>query len=284
MFKTVLVPLDGSNLAELALDPALHLARQSQGSVYLMRVPVYADSGMHTSTAFDPVWVEDPISPEYEIAADYIHQLCENINHSDVTLRPMVVEGERASAILNSSLECGADLIAMATHARAGLSRWLFGSVAGKVLQRSYCPVLLLRRPTNLNHMLITLDGSRSSEQIIEPALDFARAFGSRISLLRVDDESALSNKGGVGVQSYLEEVTSSIDSPDLTFEVVNAKGSVAESILTYANQQKFDLIAMSTHGRSGLSRLLYGSVTEKVMRDSACAMLIVRPRIEEER
>ena len=171
MFKRVLVPLDGSMLAELALEPALHLAQQADGIVYLMRVPVYVDSGAQTSTEYQRVWASDNDYPEHEDVTAYLREARENISRSGVSVRTIVGEGDRANAVLNTAVTRNVDLIAMASHARSGVSRWLLGSVSGKVIRQALSPVLLIRQPSDFNHILITLDGSELAEQVIEPAL-----------------------------------------------------------------------------------------------------------------
>lgn len=277
MIERVLVPLDGSMLAELALEPALHLAQQNAGTIYLMRVPVYSDSGAQTGPNDQDAWAAgDPI-PEHEDAAAYLRDMRNKVSRSGVTVRTAVVEGDRANAIVDTAVINGIDLIVMGTHARTGVSRWLYGGIAGKVIRQTKSPVLLLRQPSDFKHILITLDGSELAEGIIEPALALATAFGSRITLIQVETQPA-DQALVAGEESYLDGILARCKDSGLQIESAGVTGPVANTILSYAAENDVDLIAMSTQGRSGLQKLIFGSVTEKVMSDCRCAMLIVRP------
>ncbi len=289
VLKRVLVPLDGSMLAELALKPALDLAQDTKGTVYLMRVPVYGDSSAETNPDYDRVWTSDNALPEYETAAEYLRETRSRASLSGVSIRTLVVDGDRALAITNTAAANDIDLIVMSTHARRGVSRLLLGNVAGKVIRQIDTPVLLLRKPLNLRHMLITLDGSELAERVIEPALALAAASGSQITLLQVgteartgsgERESATAEHGesAAAAMAYLDAVRARYAHTDLEIDMAWKAGAVAETILSFAAAHEIDLIAMTTHGRSGLRKLVYGSVTEKVLCDSGCAMLIIRP------
>lgn len=288
MLKRVLVPLDGSSLAELAIEPALHLVQQTDGTVYLMRVPVYTDSGAQTNAEYHRDWAADNAMPEYEDAAAYLRDTRNNVLRPGVTVKTTVGEGDHVDAIINTAVTKDVDLIAMATHARTGLTRWLLGSVAGKVIRRAQSPVLLIRQPSDYNHILVTLDGSELAEQVIGSAMALATGFGSRITLLQVDDQSEADlNKGAAAAENdnrpisneepYLDRLISQYAQSGVEMDALTVNGPVANNILSYADQNDVDLIAMSTRGRSGLPKLVFGSVTEKVMCDAGCAMLIVR-------
>jgi len=146
-----------------------------------------------------------------------------------------------------------------------------------------------VRQPSRYNHILVTLDGSELAEHIIEAALTLAAGYNSRVTFLQVADagESGLRRGAGTatddessepGSETYLEEIISRYENSGLEIDAIIMGGPVAGSILAYAAENNVDLIAMSTHGRSGLRKLIFGSVTEKIMCDSGCAMLIVRP------
>lgn len=280
-------------LAELAIEPALHLLQQTNGTVYLMRVPVYGDSGAQTTPEYHRVWAADNDLPEHEDAAAYLRDARENISRPGVTVRTIVGEGERSNAIANTAVMKNADLIAMTTHARTGVSRWLLGSVAGKVIRQAQSPIMLVRHSSRYNHILVTLDGSELAERIIEAALALAAGYNSRVTFLQVADAGKSGLRRGAGTatddessepggETYLEEIISRYENSGLEIDAIIMGGPVAGSILAYAAENNVDLIAMSTHGRSGLRKLIFGSVTEKIMCDSGCAMLIVRPPDQE--
>ncbi len=277
MIERVLVPLDGSMLAEVALEPALHLAQRNSGSIYLMRVPIYSDTGAQTGPNDQDAWATEDLIPEHEDAAAYLREIRSKVSQPGVSVRTMVVEGDRANAIVDTAVTNDIDLIIMGTHARTGMSRWLYGGIAGKVIRQTRSPLLLLRKPCQLKHILITLDGSQMAELIIDPALALADAFGSRITAIQVENQPT-EQMLVTDDESYLDGIVSRCQRSGLQAASAGVTGPVADTILSYASENDVDLIAMSTQGRSGLQKLIYGSVTEKVMSDCKCAMLIIRP------
>ncbi|MFN2206720.1 MAG: universal stress protein [Candidatus Promineifilaceae bacterium] len=277
MFKRVLVPLDGSMLAESALEPALHLAEQTAGTVYLIRVPVFMDSGVQSTPEYDRGWAADNNTvPEYEDTTAYLRETRNRIARRGVTVRTVVGEGEPANAINNAAVDRNADLIVIASHARKGVSRLLLGSVAGKVIGRAQIPVMLVRKAQLYKHILVTLDGSEVAERILEPALALAEGLNCRITFFEVEDpgEDDLASPR----LNYLDEIAARYSDRDIQVTTVLEKGAVANTIMSFAASNDVDLVAMSTSGRTGLQKLIFGSVTEKVMGESDSAMLIVRP------
>ncbi len=276
MFKRVLVPLDGSMLAESALEPALNLAEQSAGTVCLIRVPVFMDSGVQSTPEYDRIWAADNNSiPEYEDTTAYLRETRNRIARPGVTLRTVVGEGEPANAVINTAIDRNADLIMIASHARKGVSRWLLGSVASKVIGQAPMPVMLVRKSQPYNHILVTLDGSEKSERILEPALALAEGLNCRITLLEVEDPGE--DDEASPRQSYLDEILARYSDRGVRVTTALEKGAVAHTIMSYAGSNDVDLVAMSTNGRTGLQKLIFGSVTAKVMSESGSAMLIVR-------
>lgn len=143
-FRTLMVPLDGSDLAERVLNYAEHLARPTHAEVVLLRV---------TATPSPLAWA-DPAAPAVamaptadEIAQDaerYLQAAAERVAARGIRVRPLVVGGEASSEIIRQAGVLGADLIAMTTHGRGGIERALFGSVADAVVRAAPCPIFLL--------------------------------------------------------------------------------------------------------------------------------------------
>lgn len=274
MFRRILVPLDGSRFAEQALEPALHLAQQAQGIVDLLRVPVYGDSGIPDVSEYDLQWAETNSYVAHDQAADYLRDVKRSRALSGVSLRTAVVEGDRCSAIVDMAAANHSDLIVMASHARTGLARLILGSVANGVLRQTPCPLLIVRDAAPPAHMLVALDGSPLAEQGLGPALDLARAFGCRVTLLRVCEASDPDRQD---TQGYLQAMLEEHAGAGLEAGTATVSGAVGPAILRFAKESGVDLIAMTTHGRSGVKRLFYGSVTEFVAAGAGCAMLITR-------
>jgi nucleotide-binding universal stress UspA family protein len=175
----------------------------------------------------------------------------------------------------------------------------MLGSVTERVLRQAPCPVLVVRETKPFQHVLITLDGSELSEQALEPGLEVARCFGSRVTLFQVEPSVEIapqfvaeleSVEGGLSdkarddfyLETYLQRVSQRFQpTMDQEIEFASARGPVAPAILDFIESHDVDLLAMTTHGRSGLKRWVYGSVTEKVLRVADCGLLVVRPPAE---
>ncbi len=307
MFRKILVPLDGSALAEIALQTAVSLAQQAQGKIILLQIPT-----IHT-----PVLPSTPeavtfnlYAPEYAVdegvgtSREYLNQIRYGFGRhiEDVQWQVCVEEGDPASVIVDVAQEENVDLIAMSTHGRSGLGRWVMGSVTEKVLRHAPCPVLTVRSTRPLNKILVTLDGSELAERSIPYALDLAEVLETEVTLLQVQTGVSLVDleaaatldayEHGMGQRYmdgeyereiiYLENRWHDCQRNGIKIKTAVREGKPAQTILEYARHNQIDLIAMTTHGRTGLRRWRYGSVTEKVLRGTDCAMLIVRSPEEE--
>lgn len=298
MFKRIIVPLDGSDLAEIAIRPALELARISGGEIILISVPVYRPVVVPGAMGYGVPQTESTLEVGREEVEQYLAQVRRKHLQADVKMRTMVLSGDAAGAIVDSAEEEEADLIAMTTHGYSGLTRWMLGSVTERVLRAAPCPVLVMRHDTPINHVLITLDGSRWAEEALEPALHVARCFKSKVTLLRADTEEQLNAlemgllrmagsalARGVAQDDkcfacdYVEQIAEQYQQPGEEIAAIAPLGKPAEVILETIEKEGVDLIAIATHGYSGLERWVFGSVTEKVLRKADCAMLIVRPQ-----
>jgi nucleotide-binding universal stress UspA family protein len=210
----------------------------------------------------------------------------------------LVKTGDPASVILDTALEKEIDLIVMTTHGRSGFSRWMLGSITTKVLREACCPVLAVRWSTPVSRVLIPLDGSDLAEQALEPGFEVARRLGAEVTLLTVHEgtgldpatikqlEQAEEGLGGLeqqlifqGDERYLEAIADHYAADTgVQTHVSVAEGAPAQGILHFSEHWRADLIVMATHGRTGLRRWVYGSVTEKILQSASCALMIIRP------
>jgi len=295
MFTKILIPLDGSETAEAIVPFVQEIAAHTGAEVILM-------------TAVQPVAVWDTtvtvtvLENEEASAVDYLKQVMARIAGKQ---KCRVVRGEAAEAILEASDEEAADLIAISTHGRSGLARWLFGSTAGKVLERAKVPVLFLRPKTGqdkgapgavVKKILVPLDGSDLAASILPPVEEFAKMMGA--SLVLVHAVTPITALPGFETQApaavnILDEVQNHAREflaklvADVKTRGVEATGLVTiddpvHGILEAADQTKADLIAVATHGRGGLGRAILGSVADGVVRRSADVPCLVL-RVEEE-
>lgn len=296
MFTKVLVPLDGSELSERALAPALEVAAKPGGEITLLRALVPQSVFARALEGADPYieeWVAEAQVAERHDSEKYLAQLQSANYRDDIQIRTSLTEDDALSSILDSAVEH--DLIVMSTHGRSGLTKWMMGSVTEKVLENATCPVLVIRAATPIRHMLIPLDGSSFSESALAPGLELALRLNAQVTLLRVVDEvsgleraefagmgaTELANKLQNGLVCEAENYLQSLMMPmgDLQIErKVVVSNTAAFRIVDYAQRNHTDLIVMATHGRTGLAKWVYGSVADKVVRGAHCSMLVIRP------
>jgi nucleotide-binding universal stress UspA family protein len=302
MFKKLLLPLDRSPLAEQAIGQAAAIARAAHASidVVLVHEPLpFAGFG-------DAPWNAE----EWKSEDKYLETIADELSTgAAVATTHNVMRGEPVEMIYNRARDIDADLIVMTSHGRTGLSRAWLGSVAHGLLRRSSIPVLMLRPVENktdrkaahqlFKHILVPLDGSAFSADIIAHATALAKCSGARITLLRVvqpipmvivDVDMSIAFPPMIPDPALTEQVVDQATAEladaarqmrhggyaDVDAKVVVA-GSTAHGIIDFAIAHGVDAIAMSTHGR-GASRLLMGSVADKVVRGSGLPMLLIRP------
>jgi nucleotide-binding universal stress UspA family protein len=301
MFDKILVPLDGSALAERALEPAVRLVEASDTSLDLERSLVLVHAVVPEMVG-EFAWLmrEDPVEAQQHESGVYLEAIRAHLAQDGLVVRARVQEGDEASVIVDAAAVEDVDLIVMSSHGRTGILRWMLGSVTEKVLHRAPCPVLVARSARSIHRILVTLDGSPLAETALHPGLALAERLGASVTLLQVNTKPGLAEsqplqynwsrpaEGGqaesgamTAAESYLDNLAATQRRAGLTVTAVHVTGNAADSILAFAEANDVDLIAMSTHGRTGLRRWLYGSVTGKVMRSAPCSMLIVRPPSE---
>ena len=291
--KKILVPLDGSVLAEKTLASAAVLAKATGATLLLLRVQ---EPLVHMA---DQELYEQVAQLKEDTAHKYLNGVASRSEMEGITRELLTVKGAVAESIIECAVENKVDLIMMSSHGRSGISRWIYGSVAEKLMRQAPCAMIVLQSKADKllfsqKRILVTLDGSALAEQAIEPALMIAQAVGAELVLLRVvgviqvaidsvdplvmmQDLRQLEEREMVEAQAYLQRMQNSLTGSNTSVQIEVLNGPIAETILAYTDGHKFDLVAMSSHGRSGVSRWFYGSVTEKVLRGSCCAMLITR-------
>jgi len=203
--------------------------------------------------------------------------------------------------IMKAALDKGT-LITMATHGRSGVKRWLLGSVAEKVLRGSSNPLLLVRGDeeaktegeVTLSQIIVALDGSELAEAVLPSVAELAKAINLKVILLRsytlppiiggygayIPDLNlnALKAESKKDAVSYLDSKVQQLKSQGLDdVTPLTSEGEAAETIIELARRSPNSLIAMCTHGRSGVMRWMLGSVTEKVVRHSGDPVLVIR-------
>ena len=300
MFLSLLVPLDRSSFAEQALPLALGIARRAHARLDLVEVhALYAlDDHSAAWATFDPVRDAQRKHQEQlylDATAIWLTSVSPASVSTGVLSGSTVLSETVADGILERARAGKADLIVMATHGRGPLSRFGYGSVADELIRRSGVPVLVVRpgemaadifpEPV-LDNILIPLDGSAPAEQVLGPALDLAQLMEARCTLLRVIAPSSSARNGTPGgspqeaeAEAYLERVAARVRELGVQVRArVVVAPHVAEAILDEAAAQASDLIALATHRRGGLKRLLRRSVSDTLVRAAASPLLVYCP------
>lgn len=304
-FRHILVPLDGSELAEKALGPAARIAAamagRAGGEGEPVRLVLLRAATPMAMLAADPMLYDEMMSASLDEAQTYLKATAATLSAGGALVEARSVAGSPADAVVYYAEENGVDLVVMSSHGRTGSNRWVYGSVAEKVMHHAPCATVIIRAHVEVEmfqngKILVPLDGSELAERALAPALALADAVGSDVLLLRVVvgheplPESMTPAGEGMGTGlgaavaqeqadavAYLGRVGNDRPHPRLSSGIESTEGDVADAIVSYADAQGVDLIVMSSHGRSGLSRWLHGSVAEKVLRGANCATLIIR-------
>jgi nucleotide-binding universal stress UspA family protein len=290
MFTRILVPLDRSPLAEQALGQAAAIARASAAELDLVLVNEPEDAAVNER---------------------YLESVADELRAgASLTVTCAVMRGTPAETICARARDVGASLIVMTSHGRTGLSRAWLGSVADAVVRGSTVPVLLLRpvdTPADrlaarrlFEHVLVPIDGSESAAGVLDAAADLARCSGAPVTLLRVvqpvpilaaydinqpmafpatvldGEATAHVAQSAAGQMEEMARTVRERGNVKVDAQVI-VGGRVAESIIDFAHGHAVDVIAMSTRGR-GASRILLGSVADKLLRASGLPMLLRRP------
>ncbi len=288
MLRQILVPLDGSDLAQWALPFAARLARAVEGRLILLRVIVFEVEG------------EQEVSVQQAAEADLARladRLREQGSQVDSVVEYVTYSTEVADRIRSVARDRAADQIVISTHGRGGLGRWLYGSVADAVLRESELPVLLISAACDQTwpddrrlRFLVPLDGSMLSEQVLGPATELADAIQADLLLLQVAafpvypayPEAALylpldPELEVEEAKKYLEGVAAGLRSPGRVVDIHAELGNAPSKIVNVARERQIDLIAMATHGRGGIARFALGSVATGVVQQARVPTLLVR-------
>ena len=298
MFSKILVPLDGSQLAERALVPAYALSQSSHGEVLLLRVAtpekIFVPED-HMAGSYGILWPEQSIELCRKEAREYLETI-RSFAPAGLKLSAEVMDGGVPESIIDLAATSHVDLIAISSHGYSGITRLALGSVAEKVLRSAACPVLIIRSNGPLRRALIALDGSLLSEQALGPGLALAAALHCKVTLLQAvpqiprsevvrleaierELDWRLGSESEAEADAYLKSLITTRCPCGLDIQRMVSEEPAARAILHYVETNAVDVIVMSTHGRSGLRRWVFGSITEKVMHDAGCSMLIIRPR-----
>jgi nucleotide-binding universal stress UspA family protein len=304
--RTLLVPLDGSEVSEASLPWATRLAQEHGLSLTLARVTEYpfVDGAAYPEGSLSAEAHEQILVTEQDAAGRYLDGVRQRLADTALRIDTVVRHGSPSVALLDLTDELNATAIVMASHGRSGVKRFVLGSVAMQLVSRATTPVFLVRAATPdarhtpaLSRLLVPLDGSVLASRALEIAREMATA-GTSLVLVRVvpwprtfvlDDASerprdAEATAYGVRIATdYLEQIAASLRDAGLSVEtqviVSETTSAVSRHLAVAAATWKVDAIVMSTHGRGGVTGWMLGSVADELTRNVDRPVLLVSAR-----
>lgn len=284
MWEKILVTLDGSDLAELALPYAKELATAFGSEVLLL-------------------YVSEPAEQQYRHMHQlYIEDVAKQVKNGIKKVTPVILDGTPAKEIIDYAKKNKVGLIVMASHGRSGIMPWAAGSVANKVLHTARMPLLLVRavKPPRraqgkpiLNRILLPLDGSEAGEAAVPYVRELMSRLGAEVILFGVVPPGKhIRTVGGLDyvlypeqdleqvkaeAREYLDKVYQQLKGKKGKVRVELRAGDIAREIIDFAQKTRASLIAISSHGHSGIAKWVFGSIAHKIVQASKTPVLVVR-------
>ena len=327
MYSQILVPLDGSELAEQVLPYVQQIAQGLKIPLEFLRViepvnpemagvayrsgvapyPATAESAGARSTT--PIssphgpYLDQIVASQRSHAQDYLDRLTTVARQAGLVVSTSVHEGSPAHYIVEEAQKKPTTLIAMTTHGRSGITRWMLGSVTDKVLHATTNPLLVVRPQDYLgtkgemkfSSVIVPLDGSDVAEQVLPHVVSLTKALSLKVILVRVTPSAAdyyrymeysigpyqdYSKEVDAGAAEYMHGIRQRLQVQKIaSVEERLLHGNPAAAIVDLAKEGTDNLVAMTTHGRSGVGRWVLGSVADRVVRHSGAPVLMVHAR-----
>ncbi len=286
-YQKVLVPLDGSELAERAIPYAKAIAKSEGSEIILFTVSTNSER------------LDRPMKA-------YLDAKTKELESQRIKVPAVTAYGNVAEEVIKFAEKHKVDLIIISTHGHSGIKRWMLGSVAEKILYGTSTPVLLIKSKSpktskvEFKKVLTTLDGSAFAETSMPYVKELTKGTGGEVILLRICEPPTLSADRSPAIKPSWEEYQDTLmteikqqaleylEKVKANFKITPVKGQVvmgqaADGILEVAQKEKVDLIAMTTHGRTGVSRWVYGSVATRIVGESLQPILLIRPSVPKE-
>jgi nucleotide-binding universal stress UspA family protein len=294
--QRLVVPLDGSEVAEAALPYAEELAGALGASLHLITVVEREPGGLF---ALAPEIREQLAQGQLEGVTEYLATIARGLRSRGVVTDTETVEtiaGHATEEILAAADRIAASMVVLATHGRGGLERLFLGSVADKVMRSAHQPTLLIsphedvpvRQAIQLRRIAVPLDGSPLAEAALAPAARLAAAAGARLVLLRVQPLPVITTMAYAYVpdlgaieaelehlaQQYLAEIQGRLPA-GVVADLAVLRGVPTATLAEYLQENAIDLVVMTTHGRGGVRRLALGSTADRLVRLGLPVLLI---------
>ena len=314
MYENIIVPLDGSDASRQVLPYARSIAKTVGATLHLIGVleplnRVDNLSRMGSGAQNAPMSQSELVLSEdwralvgglRREARDRLDAAAEETRSRGIETTVDLLEGEAAEQIIAAGNRAGESLIAMSTHGRSGIGRWMLGSVTDKVVKHTSTPVLIIRAQREeppddvaLSKVVLPLDGSELAERAIPHAVAFANAFGAGITILRSSSPTAygfgyadyyaaqtytdISSEVLSDVRDYVTSAVGRIQGMGVTsVEERTPEGNPGAAIIDEVGDDRTKLVVMTTHGRTGVGRWVLGSVTDRVIQHSAGPVMVI--------
>lgn len=291
---SVLFPTDFSEGSKRAFPQAAFLADWHDAELHVLNV-----TGRHRHD-YKETKENFPIS--VDTLSDWLRRPSQSIsgtNWPDLEALSIVQEQIESAApaekIVGYADEKDVDLVVMGTHGRRGVDRMLFGSVTEEVVRKAPCPAFTVRQDAEVTpdqavrRILVPIDFSDASEAAVQHAKEIALTYGAELNLLHVVEQPFYPSSYGIDSVSFptaeiverVEKQLGDLAREEIGYEHVMIEATVghpASSILDYVDANEIDLVVIATHGRTGLDRVLIGSVAERVLRQSPTPVFVVKP------
>jgi len=280
-YKKILVTTDGSESSKHVLRESFKLASDDKRWVTVVSVVPHYDGDLGATWLSN---VHDEVRKPCMVALSEAEDMAKK---EGISVKPVCEEGEIYERIVDLADAENADVIIMGRKGMAGLERALVGSTTARVIGHSQRDVLVVPLGTSVGwkKVVFATDGSQYSEAATNKAIDFAKSYGSELNVISVVDvtEEFIARAPGAlddlvkKAKGIVEDVKNKAASEGIKAEGVVKEGDAYKNIVDIAEKQKADAIIMGSHGRTGLRRLLMGSVTEKVIGHAPCPILVVK-------
>lgn len=303
MFDNILLPLDGSTLAERVLPHAASLARAFKSKLILMRV-VYQQNKRNQQDMINPIdW-----QMRKSEAEAYLDSVLDRLEQNGFDCEGVVSEGHPAEQIIAVAREKGVDLIIMASHGRSGPSAWNINSTVQKVLLRALMPVMIIRayqeEQTDFEdfaykRLIVPMDGSKRAECILPLAKSICEMQDSKVFLTHIVEEpklprqipaskeienmaEKLSNLNMKEMQKYFNGISKQFPKENVDLIIESSRDPIV-ALHNIIDREKMDLVLLSAHGYSGENRWPYGSIALNFIVYGTAPLIIIQDLKREE-
>lgn len=272
--ENLLLSTDGSEFSEGAVREAINLAKTCASRLFALSV-------VETNPEYETL-APQLVEKEIEKARAYLEAVRERAAKENVNCEIVIHQGEDSYRyIVDEAAKRHAEMIIMGRRGRTGLKRLMMGSVTAKVIGHAPCNVLVVPRAAKieLKKILVATDGSRYSDAAAMEAIGIAKRCGAKLTVISVVPSELIAEKEQKAAECNIKNIKDLAEKEGISVEGLIAEGKPYEAIVNTATEKNIDLIVVGSHGRTGFEKLLMGSVTERVIGLSPCAVLVVKTK-----